>query len=124
MKILKNGPQKLLIIGQNLVFTVQPSPQPRIDFKYYKYVPRDQDASVSLFVSVSISNIHTLIFQGAFSHASAISLDIYYSFIKTLMHKRILLEKGCQIVEKTSEHCIVGLFQACTAFHPFFSVFF
>ena len=40
MKTSKNGPRKLLIIGPNLFFTVQPSPQPKIDFSYYKYVPR------------------------------------------------------------------------------------
>jgi hypothetical protein len=40
MKTLKNRPQKLLIIGPNLFFTVQPSPQPKIDILYYKYVPR------------------------------------------------------------------------------------
>ena len=39
MKTLKNGPQKLLIIGPNLFFS-QSSPQPMIDFSYYKYVPR------------------------------------------------------------------------------------
>jgi hypothetical protein len=45
MKTLKNWPQKLLIIGPNLFFhsPAQPTahnPQPRIDFLYYKYVPR------------------------------------------------------------------------------------
>ena len=38
MKTLKNEPQKLLIIGPNLFFS--PSPQPRIYFSYYKYLPR------------------------------------------------------------------------------------
>jgi hypothetical protein len=40
MKTSENGPQKLLIIGPNLFFTVQPSPQPGIDFSYYKNVTR------------------------------------------------------------------------------------
>ena len=42
MKTKKNGPQKLLIIGPKLFFTVLPGcpNQPRIDFSYYKYVPR------------------------------------------------------------------------------------
>ena len=44
MKTFKYGPQKLLIIGPNLFFTVQSSPahstQPKIDFSNYKYVPR------------------------------------------------------------------------------------
>ena len=34
-KSLKNGPQKLLIIGPN-PSTVQPRPQPKIDFLYYE----------------------------------------------------------------------------------------
>ena len=43
MKTLKNGPQKLLIIGPNLFFSQSSpahSPKPKIDFIYYKYVPR------------------------------------------------------------------------------------
>ena len=39
MKTLKNWPQKLLVIGPNLFFTVQLSPQPRLDFLYYRLVP-------------------------------------------------------------------------------------
>ena len=43
IKTLKNGPQKLLIIDPNLFFSQSSpahSPHPRIDFSYYKYVPR------------------------------------------------------------------------------------
>ena len=43
MKTLKNEPQKLLIIGPNLFFSqsnLAHSPQLKIDFSYYKYVPR------------------------------------------------------------------------------------
>ena len=36
---MKNGPQKLLIIGLD-TFILQSSPQPKIDFSYYEYVPR------------------------------------------------------------------------------------
>ena len=43
MKTLKNGPQKLLMIGPKLFFSQYwpgcPN-QPRIDFSYYKYDPR------------------------------------------------------------------------------------
>ena len=39
---IKNGPQKLLIIGPKLFSQVRPGcpNQPRIDFSNYKYVPR------------------------------------------------------------------------------------
>ena len=51
MKTLKNGPQKLLIIGQNLFFSQSSpanSPQPKIDF--FHIINMSQDASVSLSV--------------------------------------------------------------------------
>ena len=44
--------------------------------------------------------------------------------MKTQMHERMLLEKGFRILENTTEHCIVGFFQTCTAFHPFSSLSF
>ena len=50
MKILKNGPQKLLIIGPNLFFTVQPSPQPTAPELIFHLINMSQDSSVSSFV--------------------------------------------------------------------------
>ena len=63
IKTLKSGPQKLLIIGPNLLFTVQPSPEPIAHSPelIFHIINMSQDSSVSLSVAMAVINLH---FQG------------------------------------------------------------
>ena len=73
MKTLKNGPQKLLIIGPNLFFHSPAQPTAHSPKLIFHIINMSQNSSVSLSVTwskcVNISKIHSLVLDSSWTGA-------------------------------------------------------